>query len=202
VDECKPLVIGIFLNQLSQAGGVLRTSTRPTLNVLLLVLVRAGIVCMSIHPDGTRRVMRTRTRPISVRCLLRATLLPGQATDHLRQRAADPQVLLRGRAVQVTPIKTVLKVPGAKQLKLKHDKLLAILLQFCFRNQLAPLQRGRRGQAADRDGAGAVDVQPGEAAQDEPIKPQLKVLGTKRKKPKCDEPLSTFAFKFDLRRYN
>jgi len=70
VDECKPLVIGIFLNQLSQAGGVLRTSTRPTLNVLLLVLVRAGIVCMSIHPDGTRRVMRTRTRPISVRMLV------------------------------------------------------------------------------------------------------------------------------------
>jgi len=30
----------------------------------------------------------------------------------------------------------------------------------------------------------------------------LKALGTKRFKVKCDEPLSDFAFEFNLRRYN
>ena len=34
-----------------------------------------------------------------------------------------------------------------------------------------------------------------------PIKPTLKVPGTKCSKLKCDEPLSKFAFKFNLRRY-
>ena len=34
-----------------------------------------------------------------------------------------------------------------------------------------------------------------------PIKPKLKLPGTKRLKPKCDEPLSKFTFKFKLRRY-
>ena len=30
----------------------------------------------------------------------------------------------------------------------------------------------------------------------------MKAAGTKRLKPKCDEPLSSFAFKYNLRRYN
>ena len=38
--------------------------------------------------------------------------------------------------------------------------------------------------------------------QDNPIKPTLKAPGTKRLKLKYDELLSTFAFKFNLRRYN
>jgi hypothetical protein len=37
--------------------------------------------------------------------------------------------------------------------------------------------------------------------QVDPINPTLKALGTKRLKLKCDEPLSNFAFKFNLRRY-
>jgi len=38
--------------------------------------------------------------------------------------------------------------------------------------------------------------------QVDPIKPALKAPGTKRLKPKFDEPLSSIAFKFNLRRYN
>jgi len=33
-----------------EAGGLLRTSARPTLNILLLL--RAYGICMSIHPEG------------------------------------------------------------------------------------------------------------------------------------------------------
>ena len=38
--------------------------------------------------------------------------------------------------------------------------------------------------------------------QVDPIKPTLKAPGTKRLKLKYDEPLSKFAFKFNLRRYS
>jgi len=37
--------------------------------------------------------------------------------------------------------------------------------------------------------------------QVDPIKPKLKLPRTKRLKLQCDEPLSKFAFKFNLRRY-
>jgi hypothetical protein len=49
-----------------------------------------------------------------------------------------------GQSVQVDPIKPTLKAPETKRLKLKHDELLSILLQFCFQIHLAPLYRGRR----------------------------------------------------------
>jgi hypothetical protein len=39
-------------------------------------------------------------------------------------------------------MKPTLKVSGTKRLKLKDDKLLSTLLQFCFQIQLAPLQHG------------------------------------------------------------
>jgi hypothetical protein len=42
----------------------------------------------------------------------------------------------------------------------------------------------------------------GKAVQVDPIKPTLKAPGTKRLKLDYDEPLSEFAFKFNLRRYN
>ena len=35
-----------------------------------------------------------------------------------------------------------LKAPGTQRLKLKYDELHSILLQFCFRFQLAPLNQG------------------------------------------------------------
>ena len=38
--------------------------------------------------------------------------------------------------------------------------------------------------------------------QVEPLKPTSKAPGSTHLKLKCDEPLSTFAFKFNLRRYN
>jgi len=68
----------------------------------------------------------------------------GPAVHALHHSAALP--LLRGRAVQVAPIKPTLKAPGTKRLKLNYDKLLSILLQFCFQFQLAPLLRGRHSQ--------------------------------------------------------
>ena len=37
--------------------------------------------------------------------------------------------------------------------------------------------------------------------QVDPIRPTLKAPGTKRLRLKSDEPLSNFAFKFELRRY-
>ena len=53
---------------------------------------------------------------------------------------AQPDV--QGRAVQVGPITPMLKAPGTKRFKLKYEKLLSILLQFCFQHQLAPLDQG------------------------------------------------------------
>jgi hypothetical protein len=44
--------------------------------------------------------------------------------------------LLRGKAVQVAAMKSKLKVPATKLLRLKHDELLSILLQFCFQFNL------------------------------------------------------------------
>jgi hypothetical protein len=41
----------------------------------------------------------------------------------------------------------------------------------------------------------------GRAEQVDPIKPALKAPGTERLKPKCDKPLSKFAFNLNLRRY-
>jgi len=41
----------------------------------------------------------------------------------------------------------------------------------------------------------------GRAVQVDPIKPTLKAPGTERSKLKCDGLHSTFAFKFNLRRY-
>jgi len=42
----------------------------------------------------------------------------------------------------------------------------------------------------------------GGAVQVDPMKTKLKALGTMRLTLKYDEPLSSFAFKFDLRRYS
>jgi len=60
--------------------------------------------------------------------------------------------------------------------------------------------RGAGGDGADRQ----LPVQRqlrGEAVQVDPIKPTLKAPGTKRLKLKYDEPLSNFAFNFNLRHY-
>ena len=44
-----------------------------------------------------------------------------------------------GRAVQVDPMKIMLEAPGTERFKLEFEKLLFILLQFYFLNQLEPL---------------------------------------------------------------
>ena len=61
--------------------------------------------------------------------------------------------------MQVDPIKPKSKAPGAKRLKLKHDKLLTILLQFCLQLQSAPLHRGAHARGLRRA------LEPGTARQ-------------------------------------
>jgi hypothetical protein len=61
--------------------------------------------------------------------------------------------------------------------------------------QLAPLHQGGFEDEGQLRG-----VQ-GKAVQVDPIKPNLKLPGTKRLTLKCDEQLSHFAFEFNLRRY-
>jgi len=51
----------------------------------------------------------------------------------------------------------------------------------------------------DRGGHGR--RRPGRVVQLDPIKPELKPPGTERLKLMCDTLVSTFAFKFRLRRY-
>jgi len=49
-----------------------------------------------------------------------------------------------GRAVQVDPIKPMLKAPGYKRLKLNYDRLLSILLSnFAFKFNLRRYSTGR-----------------------------------------------------------
>jgi len=91
-----------------------------------------------------------------------------------------------GRSVQVDPIRPTLKAPGIKLLKVKYDKPLSI---FAFKFNL------RRSTLAAARAAAL-----GMAVQVDPIKPTLKASGTKRLKLKHCKLLSSFAFKFNLRR--
>jgi len=77
------------------------------------------------------------------------------AVRHERQRDAQ------GGAVQVDPMKPMLKAPGTKRLNLQYDKLLSILPEFWFQFQLAPLQQGvhRQGHLRGRAG-GALPSRP------------------------------------------
>jgi hypothetical protein len=57
------------------------------------------------------------------------------------------QSYIRGRAVQVDPVKPTLKPPGAKHLKLKHDKLPS---KFAFKFNLHHYIAGTPPAAAPR----------------------------------------------------
>jgi hypothetical protein len=120
-------------------------------------------------------------------------------------------------------MKLKLKAPGTKRFSLKHDELL---LTFAFKFNLRRCIKGlankfkgiaKRGSGGDctlsRSQCNGppsdkrFDVVPkafarkGRAVQVDPIKPMLKAPGVKHSKLICDEPLSTFAFKFNWRRY-
>ena len=66
-------------------------------------------------------------------------------------------------------------------------------------NEGKPLAGGVAGREAR--GAAAAPGTQGRPAQVDPIKPTMKAPGTKLLKLDFDELLSSFAFKFDLRRY-
>ena len=70
-------------------------------------------------------------------------------------------------------------------------------------HECKPLQSGggRGGDPVGRQGRGAHPQRHGEAVQVDPMKHTLKAPGIKRLKPQHDELLSSFAFKFNLRRY-
>jgi len=86
-----------------------------------------------------------------------------------------------------------LKPPGTKRLKLKCDVLLST---SAFKFNL------RRYDLVTKLLMRDPSQRLGEAVQVNPFKPKLKPPGMKRLKPKCDILLSSFAFKFNLRRYS
>ena len=68
-------------------------------------------------------------------------------------------------------------------------------------NECKPLVRGTHGCQAGR-GRCLPHRLHGRSVQVDPINPTLKPPGTKRLKLKWDTLLSSFAFKFNMRRYN
>jgi len=121
-------------------------------------------------------------------------------------------------------MKLVLKAPGTMRLKLHYDNLLS---NFAFKSNLRRCGEDKDDSYTFCDGchgawclfcvprpgscmvycdggdySGAhADGGPGEAVQVEPMESTLKAPGTKRLKLKYDNLLSSFAFKFNLRRY-
>ena len=88
--------------------------------------------------------------------------------------------------------------------------LVGIWGVFCVRNCsssaekwtcVSPWLEGYDAAEDDEADSDADDVDLGKVVQVDPTKPMLKAPGTKRLKPKYDELLSKFAFKFNLRRY-
>jgi hypothetical protein len=70
--------------------------------------------------------------------------------------------------------------------------------QLLIEIQLAPLHHGAEHEDRLRDEG----EEPGRAVQVDPVKPMLKAPGCTRLTLYYDEPLSNFAFGFNLRRYN
>jgi len=97
-------------------------------------------------------------------------------------------------------MKPTLKAPGTERLKLKYDIMLS---SFAFNFNLRRYIMGRLGHLPGLCVLRVVArVQRGRSVQVDPIKPTLKAPGTKRLKLECDELLSKFAFRFNLRRYD
>ena len=107
--------------------------------------------------------------------------------------------------MQVEPIKPMLKAPGIELLQ----QVRGIAVKFCFQIQVALLQQGgvqsdrRRGVRGGGRGPGdGADRVQGRTVQVDPIKPVLKPPGTQRSKLDFDGLLSSFPYKFSLRRYS
>jgi len=110
-----------------------------------------------------------------------------------------------GRAVQVDPIKPVLKAPVTMRLILNYGTLLS---RFAFKSNL---RRYNVVQLLPRFVKWMILpellLMPsnrrliGGAVQVDPMKPKMKPPGTMRLKLKCDILLSTSDFNFNLRRY-
>jgi len=81
-------------------------------------------------------------------------------------------------------------------LKLKHDKQLS---SFALNSNLGRYTVVVNGVVALTFDTNA--KRPGRVVQVDPIQTTLKAPGTKRLKLRCVEVLSSFAFKFNLRRY-
>jgi len=98
--------------------------------------------------------------------------------------------------VQVDPIKPTLKARGTECLKLVYEELLSIFaFNFSLRRYSKVLHLHRPPHHCRRAGFHGGEVQV------DPMKPVLKQPGTERLNLECDEPLSNFAFNFNLRRY-
>ena len=107
-----------------------------------------------------------------------------------------------GKAVQVDPMKLMLKPPGTRHLKLKCDILLSTFaFTFNWRRYTMVISTGAK--------AAGLSVSIFERLERlvrrcslTLLKPTLKLTGTKRLKLKCDILVSTSAFKFNLRHYS
>jgi len=121
--------------------------------------------------------------------------LPVGARVHARVPRPPHQHRRQSRAVQVDPIKSSLKPPVTKRLKLEYDKLLSIFgLEFNLRRYNKAYYKKMCSELVKKNF-------PGRVVQVDPIKPVSKPPGTKRLKLSYDDPLSNFAFKFNMRRY-
>ena len=143
--------------------------------------------------------------------------LPGGRRGGARAAAARGGAAPQGGAVQVEPIKPMLKPPGTRRLTLKSVELLST---FAFNSTCAATPRTT---ASSREGCpyawetlwwmmsyttrGSVWLLTtwcaarGRAVQVDPMRPTLKAPGTERLKLQYEKPLSNFPFKFNLRRY-
>jgi len=103
--------------------------------------------------------------------------------------------------MQVDPIKPALKAPGTRRVE---TKIRLPAFKLWFQIQLAPLHHGRlialKTLDLGKNRLTSVPAEFGRAVQLDPIKPKLKAPETQRLKLKVHELLSSFAFKFNLRR--
>jgi len=105
-----------------------------------------------------------------------------------------------GRGIHSFPFQLNLAVLSATRPTSTHEGVPKVLKLSRRVNECKPLASGSRGPGVLPLSVRRQRAQ-GRAVQVDPIKPALKAPGTERLKLKYDVPLSSFAFKFNLRRY-